>query len=213
VSKSPRAPRVVAELGRPETPQETADRKAENSRLYRARKTVNNLVLSLLVTVTAVLLIVLLVPRNDTPVDRSVDFAAVAAQLQPSVDEPLVVPVLPDGWSTNAAEWRTINAVSSWYLGVITPEKQFIGFSQAIDANPTWLAQQLLSQAPVDSVEIDGIVWDMYRNSAPSADRGNFEEALVATAGSSTYLLIGTAPTEEFTVLARAMAASIANNQ
>ncbi|TDW30832.1 DUF4245 domain-containing protein [Cryobacterium psychrophilum] len=213
MSKPGRAPRVVAELGRPETPQETADRKAENSRKYRAQKTVNNLVLSLIVTVAAVLLIVMLVPRNDNPVDRSVDFAAVATQLQPSVDEPLAVPVLPEGWSTNAAEWRTADAVSSWYLGLVTPEKQFIGFSQAIDANPTWLAQQLLSQAPVDSVQIDGITWDMYRNPAPTADRGNFDEALVTTAGSSTYLLIGTAPETEFEVLARVLAASIANNQ
>jgi hypothetical protein len=45
-----KAKRVVAELGRPETPEEEAARRAENSRLYRQRKTVNNLVYSLIVT-------------------------------------------------------------------------------------------------------------------------------------------------------------------
>jgi hypothetical protein len=42
--------RVVAELGRPETPAETAARKAESSRLHRQRQTVNNLVYSLIAT-------------------------------------------------------------------------------------------------------------------------------------------------------------------
>jgi len=215
MTKAPRPPRVVAELGRPETAQETADRKAENSRKYRARKTINNLVLSLLVTVAAVLMIVLLVPRNDQPIDRAVDFTTIAAQLQPTVDEPLVVPVLPEGWTANSAEWRAgaTTAVPSWYIGLVTSSNQFIGFSQAIDANPTWLAQQVKSEAPVDTVTIDGITWDVYRNSAPQADRGNFDEALVTTAGASTYALIGTAASEDFETIARQMAPAISANK
>lgn len=214
MTKAPRAPRVVAELGRPETPQESAERKAENSRKYRARKTLNNLVLSLLVTVAAVLMIVLLVPRNDHPIDRDVDFTTIASQLQPAVDEPLVVPVLPEGWSANSAEWRSgiTDAVPSWYIGLITANSQYIGFSQAINANPTWLAQQVRSEVPVDSVTIDGVTWDVYRNSAPQADRGNFDEALVTTAGASTYALIGTAPHNDFETIARQMAGAITAN-
>ncbi|KGJ80351.1 hypothetical protein GY21_02510 [Cryobacterium roopkundense] len=215
MTKAPRAPRVVAELGRPETPQETADRKAENSRKYRARKTINNLVLSLLVTVAAVLMIVLLVPRNDQPIDRAVDFTTIAAQLQPTIDEPLVVPVLPEGWTANSAEWRSGStvAVPSWYIGLVTANNQFIGFSQAVDANPTWRAQQVKSEAPVDTVTIDGVTWDVYRNSAPEADRGNFDQALITTAGASTYALIGTASTEDFETIARQMAPAISANQ
>jgi len=215
MTKAGRAPRVVAELGRPETPQETADRKAENSRKYRARKTVNNLVLSLLVTLAAVLMIVLLVPRNDKPIDRAVDFTVVASQLQPSVETPLAVPVLPEGWSANSAEWRTgaADGVRSWYIGLITPTNQFIGFSQALDANPTWLAQQLRSQTPTDTVTIDGVTWDRYNNTAPQQDRGNFDEALVTTAGSSTYALIGTAGNADFEALAGALAPNVMANR
>jgi len=213
MTKAGRRPRVVAELGRPETAQETADRKAENSRTYRARKTVNNLVLSLLVTLAAVLMIVLLVPRNDQPVDRSVDFTAVASQLQPSVETPLAVPVLPEGWSANAAEWRTSDGVSSWYIGLITPENQFIGLNQAFDANPTWLSQKLRSQSPTDTVTINGVTWDRYNNTAPQRDRGNFDEALVTTSGSSTYTLIGTAANADFETLASALAANVTANR
>ena len=214
MSRSPKPPRVVAELGRPETPQETADRLAENSRKYRSHKTVNNLVLSLLVTVGAVLVLVLLVPRGDNPVTRDADYQSIAAQLAPVVDHTLASPELPEGWSANDAEWRAgaNDQVPSWYIGLITPDNQFIGFNQAFDANPTWLAQKLPDSPVVDTVNISGVTWDVYRNSAPAADRGNFDYALVTTAGQSTYLLIGTAPTGDFETLATALAANIAQN-
>ncbi|WP_104084049.1 DUF4245 domain-containing protein [Cryobacterium sp. Y11] len=214
MSRAPKPPRVVAELGRPETPQETADRLAENSRKYRSHKTVNNLVLSLLVTVGAVLVLVLLVPRTDNPITRDVDYASVAARMQPVVDQALASPALPADWTANDAEWRagSNGQVPSWYIGLITPENQFIGFNQAFDADPTWLAQKLPDSPVVDTVSIAGVTWDVYRNSAPAADRGNFDYALVTTAGTSTYLLIGTAPTGEFETLATALATNIQEN-
>ena len=71
-----RPPREVAELGRPETPEETAARKAENSRKHRQRQTLKNLVLALAASLGVVFIIVLLVPRSDGPIDRDVDVAA-----------------------------------------------------------------------------------------------------------------------------------------
>lgn len=75
-------PPIVAELGRPETPEETFARKAESSRLYRKRKTINNLVYSLLVSLGLVVFIVAIVPRNETPVAFDVDFASEAQSAQ-----------------------------------------------------------------------------------------------------------------------------------
>ena len=215
MSKSPRPPRVVAELGRPETADERATRLATNSRNYRSRKTVNNLVYSLLATLVTVLVLVLIVPRSDTPLDRDVDFAAVAAQVQPSVSEQLVVPVLPPGWRANTAEWRAgaSDDVASWYIGLLTAQNEFIGLTQAVDANPTWLAEQLDKVAAGDTITVDGVEWDVYRNPAPAADQGNFESALVTEAGDSTYLLIGTASDQELTVLAGALSDQITANQ
>lgn len=42
MAEKQKRPVIVAELGRPETASETASRKAEQSRLYKQRKTVNN---------------------------------------------------------------------------------------------------------------------------------------------------------------------------
>lgn len=215
MSRAPRAPRVVAELGRPETPDEQAARKAANSRKYRASKTVNNLVYALLVTLAAVVILVLLVPRSDTPVDREVDYLSVAEQVQSGVDEPLAAPVLPASWRANAATWRSggSDGVSSWYIGLLTPKNDYIGLTQAMDANPTWVADQLATAAATDTITLDGVTWDVYRNPAPAGDRGNFEVALVTEAGDSTYLLIGTASDQELAVLAGALAENIITNQ
>ncbi|HYI34482.1 MAG TPA: DUF4245 domain-containing protein, partial [Glaciibacter sp.] len=164
-----RQPPIVAELGRPELPEEKAARLAENSRLYRARKTVNNLVLSLLATLVAVLVIVLLVPRSETPLYNDVDYHTVAAEAERSLDIPLADPELPAGWRANAAKWSQGGSakVASWYVGFLTPSNQFIGLTQAIDANPTWLAEALQKQAAVETVNIEGVTWDVYRNTVP----------------------------------------------
>ncbi|MEO6200591.1 MAG: DUF4245 domain-containing protein [Cryobacterium sp.] len=214
MSAAKRPPRIVAELGRPETPEETAARLAENSRTYRSRKTVNNLVLSLLATLATVLVLVLIVPRSDTPIDRSVDYRTVVSQVQSSVNEPLVSPTLPAGWRANAAEWRSGGGdkVASLYIGLLTPGNQFIGLTQGIDANPSWVSQQLQGAAASDTLAIDGVRWDVYRNAAPEGDRGNFDTALVTTAGASTYLLIGTATEAEFEALAGELAGPITQN-
>lgn len=212
-TKPQREPRVVAELGRPETPEETAARLAENSRNYRSRKTVNNLVLSLLAVLVTVLVIVLIVPRSDKPIERDIDYSQIAAQLQNNVDEPLADPELPAGWRANAAQWRPgDDGVASWYIGLITPGDEFIGLSQAFDANPTWLANQLQRSPATNTTTIAGVQWDVYRNAAPEKDRGNFDYALVSVAGTSTYLLVGTATEAEFDVLAGTLASQIESN-
>ncbi|MDF2441986.1 MAG: hypothetical protein JWR01_189, partial [Subtercola sp.] len=82
-------PRVVAELGRPETLEETTARKAEQSRKYRANKTINNLWLSLIVCVAVVIVIVLLVPRNDSSQLQSVDYRSVATSAQAALPVPV----------------------------------------------------------------------------------------------------------------------------
>jgi len=214
MSTAKRPPRVVAELGRPETAQETADRLATNSRNYRSRKTVNNLVLSLLATLGAVFVLVLLVPRSDGPVDRTVDFAAVASQVQVGIDEPLVVPALPDGWRANAAQWRVggTDKIPSWYIGLLTPRNEFIGLTQALGANPTWIGQQLNDAPASETLTLGGVTWDVYRNPAAEKDRGNFVYALVTSAGTSSYLLVGTADDNEFAALATAIAPQISSN-
>lgn len=208
---SRRQPRVVAELGRPETPQETAERKAENSRNYRKRKTINNLVYSLLVCVGVVLVIALAVPRADNSLLREVDYSAVAAEAQSSTEHILANPELPGSWSANRAETDKTGGVSSWNLGLITPDKAYIGIVQGFDANETWLSQQLRQQAATSTITVDGVEWTVYDNRGRE-DVGNMEYALTTESGASTFIVFGTADGDEFLTVASALADQVSAN-
>jgi len=203
-----REPRIVAELGRPETPEETAARKAENSRKHRANQTLRNLVASLVVTLAVVIALVLVVVRPDPATGPAIDYATVAAELEPTVDHELIAPRLPEGWTANAAETRTSGGVTSWYVGFVTPDNQFIALVQGLDANPTWLVTAVDQALPTGTVELDGVVWDVY-DQRDTKDPGNHAYALVTTSGDSTIVLHGTAGDTEFATLATAIAADL----
>lgn len=206
-----RPPRVVAELGRPETPEETAARKAENSRLHRQRQTVLNLILALGASLLVVLVIVLLVPRSDTAMVRDVDVAPIAEQAQIASDDPLAVPELPEGWRANAAELRTSNAdqVTAWYVGYLTPSDEYIGMYQGLDANPTWVAGLLERTLATGTTTIDGVEWTVYDNRDTGDDVGNAKYGLTTEAGDSTFVLLGTGTPGEFETLATALSPTI----
>ncbi|HEU4756605.1 MAG TPA: DUF4245 domain-containing protein [Agromyces sp.] len=206
-----REPRVVAELGRPETPEETAQRKAEDSVKHRQRQTVRNLVGSLVASLAVVAVIVLIVPRSDTPIERDVDVASIAAQAQVGLEQELAVPELPEGWRSNDASLRQSEAdgVTAWYAGYLTPSDEYAGMYQGLGANPTWTADLLANTVASGVVTIDGVEWTVYDNRESDADVGNARYGLVTEAGESTFVLLGTAAPEEFDTLARAIAPAI----
>ena len=207
-------PKIVAELGRPETPAETAARKAENSRLYKSRKTINNLVYSLLVTVGLVAVLYFLVPRADGEPNWQVDYVAQSEIASTSLGESLLVPAMPEQWRANAAELRnaTNGQVTSWYIGFITPSDKFIAFNEAFDANETWVANELKDYPATGTVTIDGQQWTVYNNRSMN-DAGNVEYAMVTTLGRSTVVLYGTADDAEFEQLATSITADLRSAQ
>ncbi|WP_253259409.1 DUF4245 domain-containing protein [Subtercola boreus] len=204
-------PRVVAELGRPETLEETTARKAEQSRKYRANKTINNLWLSLIVCVGVVIVIVLLVPRNDSSQLQSIDYRSVAASAQASLPVPVAVPDLPSGWSSNAAEIRSgTDGIAYWYIGLLSPTSTFVALSQGVDANDSWLSDQMHDTAASSTIAIDGIQWTVYDNRTSRQDVGNVKYALTTTSGRSTYVLYGTATDNDFRLVASSITANVA---
>ena len=207
-------PKIVAELGRPETPAETAARKAENSRLYRSRKTINNLIYSLLVTVGLVLVIYFMVPRAEGDPNWKIDYVAQSEIASQSLGEDLLVPAMPEQWRANAAELRnaTNGQVISWYIGFITPADKFIAFNEAFDADATWISNTLKDYPATGEITIDDQVWTVYDNRSMK-DAGNVQYALVTTAGRSTVVLFGTADNAEFEQLATSITADLRSAQ
>lgn len=206
-------PVVVAELGRPETAAETASRKAENSRLYRQRKTVNNLVFSLLVTLGMVLVIVLIVPRGTGGFeDHSVDVDVAAAQTSPSAGRQLVAPAVPEGWKAKQAELRSSGSVSYWYIGYTTANDAYAAVVQAFDVDgravdERWISEQLEEQSATGVERIGGIEWTVYDHPRRSPDGANMIFGLEGELGDTTLLVYGTDRPEVLRELAAAVAA------
>lgn len=178
-------PRIVAELGRPETPAETADRKAAASRAYRQSKTFRNLVAALLVIMAVVAVVYFGVPRGSLPDPEEADVAAAAQSASAAIGHPLLVPVVPENWRANSARlegsmWRVVYAPPSGYVRV----------AQGVDADAGWATKVLGGFAPSGSVTIDGIAWDEY--TIPAAARTDtVSYAISTTAGSDTVLVYG----------------------
>ena len=202
--QAPKEPRIVAELGRPETPEETAARKAETTRKHRANQTTLNLVVALVASLAIVLFLVVVVVRPAAPPAESVDYSQIAQE----TGQQLVAPVLPPEWSANDARYRTTDGVTSWYIGFITPESQFIAFEQGLDTNPTWLAGVLDRAIATGDTTIDGVTWIVY-DQRDADDPGNFAYSMSTEVTGGTIVLHGTASDAEFEQLATAVVAEL----
>jgi hypothetical protein len=198
---------IVAELGRPETPEETWLRKDTARRARKEHQTAFNLVLALIASLGIVLFLVAVVARPDSTVDRNVDYRQVAAQADvPGVT--LAAPALPKGFSSNRADYtdKTADGVDVWTVGFLTPDEQYIGLQQGIRANPTWVANQLDQHRATGTRSIGGTRWTVYDRRDEGQDAGNKVYALVGAFGADTIVLTGTADDASFRTVASAVA-------
>lgn len=182
--------RVVAELGRPETPDETAARKAESSRIYRSSQTFRNLIAAILATLAIVAIVIFGVPRG-TPVEAPrIDVAAEAAATSQALGRPVLAATVPDSWSINGA--RIESGTFDVWTVIYAPDQNrgYLRVEQAFDADDTWPVEVLSGERPTGSVEIDGISWDEYRIDNPQR-AGNVSYALGTTAGPDRVLVFG----------------------
>lgn len=201
---------IVAELGRPETPEETAARKAASSKAYRSSQTVRSLVAALIVTLAIVLVIVLIVPRGEPASAPSVDMVGIAADVESTMESPVIVPDLGDFWRVNAAE-LTSGATVVWDVTLAPAaedERGFIKLAQAFDADSSWAPQRLNGTAPTDTTSIDGLEWDVYELGTAGANQ-NVTHAIGTQAGDDYLLLYGSRSADSTAELAESLVPQI----
>jgi hypothetical protein len=202
----PRPGRVVAELGRPETPDETAARKADTSRAHRENQTTRNLIFAIIASLAIVLIIALVVVRPQNNLVTPVNYLTAAAQAQPTVSTTLAAPALPSGWHSNDAELKQgVGSATTWYVGLITPKQQFIAIEEGIKTSDTWFGSLLGTAQATGHVTIAGVRWTIY-NQRSSSNAGNFQYSLTTTINKQNYVLHGSADKAEFAILATALA-------
>ncbi|MEV4666737.1 DUF4245 family protein [Microbacterium sp. LWO12-1.2] len=183
---------IVAELGRPETPEETAARKAASSKAYRSSQTMRSLIAALLVTVAVVAVIIFAVPRGEPTTAKKIDLVGIAANVESTMESPVIVPDLGDFWRVNAAG-LTSGATVVWDVTLAPAdedERGYIRLAQAFDADSSWAPQRLNGIAPTDTVRIDGLDWDVYQPGGAGAEQ-NITYAIGTQAGDDYVLLYG----------------------
>lgn len=207
-----RPPRIVAELGRPETAEESADRKAESSRLYRERKTPSNLVWALLASLGVVLLIVMITPRGDGAPRQNVDAVAAATDVASAYDVDPIVPVVPADWGVNqAALTSSTDGVAAWNVAYV-PTEGFIRLSQGFNADTAWTARTLDGSPPRDTTTIDGVEWTIYTNEDPTR-YANVSYALSTTAGNDQVVIYGSSDASLIELIASSIAPQVREMQ
>ena len=222
---------VVAELGRPATPQEIADRKADSSRRHRENQTPINLHV-LENDITAYRKITEINPKNDRAWDalgNMYEAAGLHSEAISAFEQAITLAPRKEAYHfhlgialayqmhyekaiqalQNSATISTgTDGIQIWYVGFISPAQQFIGMSQGIAANRTWVANQLSGKAQTGSTLVGGVHWSIY-DYRSDKDPGNLAYSMAAQIGNSDVVLFGTASTAEFHTLATAIAANL----
>lgn len=200
--------RIVAELGRPETPEETEDRKARNRVLRRSRQTFTNLLACLVVCVGLVVAIIVFVPRGQPGTQTTIDVKAAARGADLGV--PLLVPDVPSSWKANAAEMRATDQIQAWYTGYVTPDNGFVAYTEAPKANVTWLGDTLADAPAKGTRELGGLTWRVYDQRSKGQDAGNVAYALATQVGSTTLVVFGTGTNAQIASVATALGTAAA---
>ena len=205
------AGRVVAELGRPETPQETAERKARDRVLRRSRQNFRNLLASLGACLAAVVLIVLLVPRGTGVQQPAIDVRAAAAQYGDTAGQPLIAPKVPSSWKSNAAALRGTGDASSWYVGYVIGGSGYAGITEGLPGDSTLLDTALDGAKPTGTTSIGGLPWRVYDRRQSDTDTGNVAYGLATKIGKVVVAVYGTASATQVRGLAAAVATDAAS--
>ncbi|MFK3676115.1 DUF4245 family protein [Microbacterium sp. NPDC090218] len=206
MSKQTKQPPIIAELGRPETPDETAARKAASSKAYRSSQTFRNLIAALLVTVAVVAVIIFAVPRGEPVEAKPIDVAGIAEGVESTMDSPVLIPELGDFWRANSAKLLS-GATVVWEVTLAPAaddERGFIKVAQAFDTDASWAPQRLNGIAPTDTVRIDGLDWDVYKPGNADSN-ANVTYAIGTQAGDDYILLYGARSPDSTAELAKSL--------
>lgn len=176
-----------------------SDQKAKE---HRAKQTVNNLLLSLLATAGLVLVLVLVVPRDDSSRIVHVDYQAVASQASTASKHEILAPTLPKDWWSNKATWLAtpVDAVPRFEVGFVGPKNQYIGMTHAFGVNPTWIALTLKDVVLEKTYRNVGsaVEWSIYKSPEVHSPRKTRDVIWVATLGTDALLLYGDGSEAEF---------------
>lgn len=188
-------PPEVAGLGRPETPDEKAERVAKARAERRSRQNMRNLIWSLLASLGVVALLVIVVVRPDESLIESVEWQEVAREASEGLPSEAISPMLSELWEANRAEvTREPGSLATWSIGLLGPEQTYVFVDQGFDADAAWVARRVEQSASTGEVTLgygppNEVVWEEYDRQ--SVDPGGNRAYLVVTTWNDSVVVVG----------------------
>jgi hypothetical protein len=173
----------------------------------RARsRTMKNMIGGLLACLAVVALLGLVVQRPAQETVHAIDYSGQLAMARKVAPYPVLAPdPMPSGWrATSAQAGAESGKPFTWHLGVITPDRRYIGLEQSNGAAGRFVSDTLGETNDAGTSTIGGNTWQ--RTASTTTD----DHALVRTADGATTILISTA---DYSVLDSYAATLTASNQ
>lgn len=172
---------------------------------YRAKQTVVNLVLALAACVAVVVLLVTSVPRDESNRIKEVNYSAIVDEAKASSSLPLIKIKPLDNWWSNLAQLNTesSDAVVNFKAGFVGSDIKYIGYTQAFEGNPTWLAFQLAGTTITGEYSYANFNWEIYESVVKHDPKKTMDYIMVLNYSKNDYILLyGVADKNEYEAFA-----------
>ncbi|NBW73462.1 MAG: DUF4245 family protein [Microbacteriaceae bacterium] len=179
---------------------------------YRAKQTVVNLVLALAACVALVVILVVSVPRDESNRIKEVNYSAIVDQAISSSGLKLIKISPPEPWWSNLAQLNTesADAVVNFKAGFVGSNIKYIGYTQAFDANPTWLAFQLQATTITGEYTYKRFKWEIYQSVIKNDPAKTMDYIMVLNYSKNNYVLLyGVADQKEYEAFANQVVDSL----
>jgi hypothetical protein len=174
---------------------------SDSAARHRARQTVINLILALGASIGLVVTLVLIVPRDDSNRIKEIDYTAISQKAKADSGFEVITITPPENWWANNAALTTnnIDTVPVFKAGFVGSDIKYVGYAQAFNANPTWLALSLNGKVLTGTYTSKHYTWDIYESIVENNPKKTMDYIMVLNYKNEDYfLLYGVAEQSEF---------------
>jgi len=186
---------------------------SDSAARHRARQTIINLVLALSASVGLVVVLVLIVPRDDSNRIKPIDYVGISQSAQSDTKLGIFTITPPNKWWSNNAVFNEnpADTVKNFTAGFVGSDTKYIQYIQAFDTNPTWVALKLNGMTPTGEFTSEHFTWQIYKSIEQHDPARTNDYLMVLNYSDQDYVLLsGVAETSEYEFFAKAIDKKIA---
>ena len=186
---------------------------SDSAARHRARQTIINLVLALAASVGLVIVLVLIVPRDDSSRIKPIDYASISHGAAIDSKLPIFTITPPEKWWSNNAVFNEnpVDTVKNFTAGFVGSDTKYVEYEQAFNANPTWLALNLNGMTTTGELKTEHYSWQIYQSVEKHDPAKTKDYLMVLNYSKQNYVLLyGVAEPSEFEFFAKAIDKKIA---